>query len=139
VHPETSQETTPLNLVELGDGAEARLHQGDLVTSTAQDPGAALSRLQRWYSSQCDGDWEHQLGVEIGTLGNPGWMVKIDLKDTPLEAAGFDDVRDLDDDREWIDCKVVDGKFHGTGGPHMLGAIVEIFVRWAENEKQGTV
>jgi hypothetical protein len=132
-------EPTPLYLVELGDGTEAQLHQEDLIGATAQDPGAALSRLQRWYASQCDGDWEHQLGVEIGTLDNPGWTVKIDLKDTALESAAFDHVRDLDDEREWVDCKVVDAKFQGAGGPHMLGAIIEIFVRWAENENRRTV
>lgn len=109
-----------------------------LIIATAQDPGIALSQLQRWYSSQCDGDWEHQLGVEIGTLDNPGWMVKIDLTNTALDSADFDHVRDLNHEREWIDCKVADGKFHGAGGPHMFGAIVEIFVRWAEDEIRRT-
>ena len=26
--------------------------------------------LEEWYKSQCDGDWEHLFGVEIGTLDN---------------------------------------------------------------------
>ena len=36
-----------------------------------------LEALQHWYESQCDGDWEHEFGVKIGTLDNPGWMVDI--------------------------------------------------------------
>jgi len=123
----------PVYLVELGNGKDARVHQSDLVTATANDPGAALSRLQRWYSAQCDGDWEHCRGVRIETLDNPGWLVKINLKDTPLEAAEFAEVRKLDDEREWLDCRVTDGAFRGAGGPHMLGAILEIFVRWADD------
>ncbi len=71
-------ETTPVPayVVEFGDGRDARLQQSDLFTATSGDPGAALSRLQRWYSAQCDGDWEHGLGVRIETLDNPGWMVQ---------------------------------------------------------------
>jgi hypothetical protein len=122
----------PVYVVELADGTEARLRETDLVTATAEDPAAALTRLQRWYSSQCDGDWEHQLGVKVETLDNPGWLVKIDLKDTPLEKYDFAVVR-VEDEREWIDCTVADGTFRGAGGPHMLGAIIEVFVRWAES------
>ena len=76
----------PVYVVELEDGSDIRIHQADIVTGTADDPAAALSSLQRWYSSQCDGDWEHQLGVEITTLDNPGWLVRIELRHTPLEA-----------------------------------------------------
>lgn len=123
----------PVYLVELVSGKDVRLQQSDLVTATAGDPGAALSRLQRWYSAQCDGDWEHGLGVRIATLDNPGWMVTIDLVGTSLENARFPYVRRIDDEREWVDCKVEGGEFRGAGGPHMLGAIIEIFVLWAED------
>ncbi len=45
--------------------------------------------LQTWYQAQCDNDWEHQYGVKIDSLDNPGWMVSIDLfgtlrRDVPL-------------------------------------------------------
>jgi hypothetical protein len=44
----------------------------------------ALTRLQEWYGEQCDGDWEHQSGICIETLDNPGWFVRIDLAGTAL-------------------------------------------------------
>ena len=44
----------------------------------------ALQRLQDWYSAQCNGDWEHQQGVRIESLDNPGWALDIDLADTAL-------------------------------------------------------
>jgi len=31
-----------------------------------------LTWLMNWYVAQCDGDWEHRFGFEIGTLENPG-------------------------------------------------------------------
>ncbi|MDP8910052.1 MAG: immunity 53 family protein, partial [Chloroflexota bacterium] len=39
--------------------------------------------------AQCDGDWEHSYGVEICTLDNPGWSVKVDLQGTELKAGAF--------------------------------------------------
>ena len=38
--------------------------------------------LQQWYQKNCDGEWEHLYGIEIETLDNPGWHVKIDLEET---------------------------------------------------------
>ncbi len=128
----TEASPQPIYLVELGDGSDVRLQQADIVTATAGDPAAALSRLQRWYSSQCDGNWEHHHGLEIRTLDKPGWLVRIALKNTPLETRDFAVVRNLNEEREWIDCEVKDSTFHGAGGPQMLGAILEVFVRWAD-------
>jgi hypothetical protein len=34
--------------------------------------GEILPWLQGWYATQCDGDWEHEYGVSIETLDNPG-------------------------------------------------------------------
>ena len=42
--------------------------------------------LMNWYAQQCDGDWEHENGIKIGTLDNPGWYIKIMLGGTELEA-----------------------------------------------------
>ena len=41
--------------------------------------------IENWYESHCDGDWEHDFGVSIDTLDNPGWLVKINLDDTGRE------------------------------------------------------
>ncbi|MBI2778993.1 MAG: immunity 53 family protein [Gammaproteobacteria bacterium] len=109
--------------------------EGDLITATADDPGGALAALQRWYSSQCDGDWEHQLGIKIETLDNPGWMVTIDVEDTPLRDQPFSAVERTSEAREWISCRVEKNQFRGAGGPHMLGAIIEEFVQWASHAK----
>jgi hypothetical protein len=49
----------------------------------------SLRWLMQWYVGQCDNDWEHTYGVEIGTLDNPGWSLKVDLRETALEGRSF--------------------------------------------------
>ena len=92
---------------------------------------SALEDLQAWYRSQCDGDWEHNQGVTITTLDNPGWSVKIDLQDTLLESAPFPAFEDKQSDSRWIVCKVENAQFHGAGDPDRLGDILDAFTRWA--------
>lgn len=61
--------------------------------------------LQDWTKSQIDGDWEHELGISISMLDNPGWIVSADisnygdfLKETkPLGR---------DNDVDWIDFEI---------------------------------
>lgn len=99
-----------------------------------------LTWLMEWYLSQCDEDWEHQYGVKIDTLDNPGWSLTVDLKDTLLEGRTFtpvfeniadeDPVQGLGGDVSWLACKVVGAEFKGYGGPRDLGRIIQIFRKW---------
>lgn len=93
-----------------------------------------LAELHLWYESQCNEDWEHQYGVSIETLDNPGWTVTIDLEDTDLEGKPFQTVEDLEPEREWIKCWVEELKFKGVGGPRKLEEILRIFLEWSNSE-----
>jgi len=44
-----------------------------------------MSWLTRWYATECNGDWEHQSGIRITTIDNPGWNVNINLYGTLLD------------------------------------------------------
>lgn len=90
-----------------------------------------LARLQQWYESYCDGDWEHGYGVSITTLDNPGWMVKINLEGTDLADRAFWAIEDLQPERDWVRCWVEGNTFHGVGGPQKLAEIIETFLHWA--------
>lgn len=90
-----------------------------------------LAGLQHWYQSQCNEEWEHQFGVSIGTLDNPGWTVTIDLEGTDLKGRLFEEINDLEGESDWIRCWVDDSKFQGVGDPEKLEQILQIFLSWA--------
>lgn len=86
-----------------------------------------LERIQDWYRNNCDGDWEHDFGIQIRTIDNPGWSVEIRLEDTALENAKYNYKYD-NCDRDWIFIEVKDGKFIGAGDPNKLNEIFRIFL-----------
>ena len=81
-----------------------------------------VQKIQKWYRTQCNGDWEHRYGIEIESLDNPGWKVVIDLTETELEKlefkkSGYELVATAKLP-ETIGCFVRAGdKFVGVGGP----------------------
>ena len=91
-----------------------------------------LSRLQDWYLTQCDGDWEHQFGVKISTLGNPGWAVDIYLIGTNLEGETFDEFNIEIDENDWSVCRIRDGRFQIRCGPCNLEDGIERFLQWSD-------
>jgi hypothetical protein len=85
----------------------------------------------------CNGDWEHTYGVHISNIDNPGWSVKVELKDTYLYNVEFKTIQiQREDGDDWIHCKVDVGNFQGYGGPYNLAEILEIFLDWAETNNQ---
>jgi len=89
-----------------------------------------LGRLQRWFADACNGTWEHELGIRIETLDNPGWSVKLDLSGTALDGKNFDEVEVNRSETDWIKCRVKNGRFEGAGGAQNLDEILGEFVRW---------
>lgn len=124
----------PIYVVELGAGQDVHLAQSALVGAGAD---GGLGDLQRWYSARCNGDWEHEFGIKIDTLDNPGWSVDIQLAGTGLADVAFEEVNRNESEREWMICRVRKKVFEGRGGPHMLGAIIRTFLQWATETSQG--
>jgi hypothetical protein len=83
--------------------------------------------LQSWYLEQCDGDWEHEFGITIGTLDNPGWEIKVDLAETDAANMSLPLVKVERSEHDWIHYKVENGKFEGFGGPHNLRELLSTF------------
>jgi hypothetical protein len=90
-----------------------------------------LEQLQHWYRAHCDGDWEHQSGISITSLDNPGWSVTIDIAETVLAEAPFAEVRRERGDDDWIRCWVAEGQWRGVGDPLKLGLVLREFLTWA--------
>ena len=94
-----------------------------------------LTQLQDWYLSRCNGEWEHQFGVQIDTLDNPGWDVKIDLRETHLADRPFKKISiQREDDDNWLICWVQDEKFVGCCGPKNLEELLGVFLDWAKEK-----
>jgi len=89
-----------------------------------------LKWIESWYKQQCNGDWEHNYGIKVGTLDNPGWMVDIDLIDTNLESKEFEKIKIIRSDNDWVHCFVTDNVFKGRGGAENLGEILNYFYKW---------
>lgn len=97
----------------------------------------ALQRLTDWYSRQCNGDWEHTYGFDIGTLDNPGVQFKVELRETYLESVPFEEKKvDSEFPDRWMICRRDADKFEGFGAPDRLEDIIEEFLRWAERHEK---
>jgi hypothetical protein len=100
---------------------------------------STLARLQGWYSSQCNGHWEHRSGISVTSTDNPGWWVKVDLSDTPLQGCAFDELgENVDANRfplgpRWLSCRVDGNTWHGAGDETSLERVLQVFLAWAED------
>lgn len=106
-------------------------------SSRSQDLGEriivdTLGFLQDWFSGQCDRSWEHQLGIEIKTIDNPGWHVRVDLVGTSQAGVALETVEVSRSEDDWYLCRVNDDVFEGFGGPRNLGDVLVVFLSWAE-------
>ena len=91
--------------------------------------------LETWYQQNCDGQWEHLYGIEIGTLDNPGWYVNIDLNETPYKNFQMKEIKRDQKKDDWIRCVISDGIFKGVGDSLKLNEILQIFRRLIESKK----
>ncbi|MGV3539586.1 MAG: immunity 53 family protein [Rufibacter sp.] len=92
-------------------------------------PKELFDRIQDWYRNHCDGEWEHDYGVKISNVDNPGWSVEIDLEDTALEKAQFKRhfVND-ENDNDWLFVEAKDKKFYGSCDTSKLNEVLRIFL-----------
>jgi hypothetical protein len=97
----------------------------------------ALQFLLNWYDRQCNGEWEKVNGITIETLASRGWLVTIDLLETPLENQAMSPVRHERSNTDWILCEVEHGKFHGEGDSQKLGEILLVFEKWVNAQAAG--
>jgi hypothetical protein len=93
-----------------------------------------VRRLQEWYWSYCDGDWEHLYGVKIDTMDNPGWSITISLIGTKNENLGFDRMKIERTDDDWIHAWVDGNVFNVACGALNLDESLGVFLAWAKTK-----
>jgi hypothetical protein len=82
--------------------------------------------LQEWFLCNCNGDWEHENGISVSTIDNPGWCIKIDLNGTPLENVSFEKKME-NNGGDWYDIKTDNNIFIGYCGYTKIEELVSIF------------
>jgi hypothetical protein len=88
--------------------------------------------LEKWYQSNCDGDWEHGYGVKITTIDNPGWSVEINLRKTQVNRLQHDRLELDKGEGDWIQCWIDDETFKGYGDALKLKMVIAVFRDWVE-------
>jgi len=83
--------------------------------------------LQDWYSSNCDGEWEHENIIKIQSLDNPGWLLEIEILDLSSKVSLKKwNIFELSEEN-WIGYDVDNNKFTASGDPTKLEALIKIF------------
>jgi hypothetical protein len=95
-----------------------------------------LTWLQGWYVTQCDGEWEHEYGMSIETLDNPGWFLKIDLQATAMDGRTFPQHEVHRSEHDWLIARVVDSRFEVACGPLNLSEAIHQFRIWMADVDQ---
>lgn len=91
------------------------------------EPPGSLVWLQAWYAAHCDGEWEHDTGIRMATLDNPGWRLSINLIGTDLAEAPYERTDVERGDHDWLQTWVADGAFEAACGPLNLGEAIYMF------------
>ena len=92
-----------------------------------------LSKLQDWYISNCDGDWEHSYGFKLDTLDNPGWTITVDLDETHQEDWEFKEFKiSPESDDQWLFISKEGNKLNCSCGPTELETMLMIVTQWLQ-------
>lgn len=91
-----------------------------------------LEWLIKWFDTNCDGEWERENIIQIHTVSNPGWYIKIDLRDTPLEDEIIDSGLIEQSDDDWYFYRIKDMEFQASGDNSKLTFLLSKFREIAE-------
>jgi hypothetical protein len=95
----------------------------------------ALDFMTSWFAEHCDGDWEHDLGIRIETLDNPGWALDVRLGDTELDGVISDWHRREDSDDNWLHWRSTGDTFEARCGPGNLSEALVTFRAFAQEAR----
>lgn len=93
----------------------------------------SLDYLIAWFAAHCDGDWEHDVGVRIASLDNPGWSVDIRIEDTELDGVTIDWVVAEESDDAWLHWRTTGRMFEARCGVSDLARVLDAFRELAES------
>jgi hypothetical protein len=86
-----------------------------------------INGIVEWFLNECNGDWEHENQIKIETVSNPGWLVKIDLRNTSMENIKYEK-NSVDKNDDWYFISIKDMQFLASGDMNKLGFILSEFL-----------
>ena len=92
-----------------------------------------LDYLLGWYRKQCDDDWEHEFGIRIATLDNPGWDLEVDIAGTDLEGRVVERARTELAGGGWMFVASTGQMFQASCDPASFPLVLAEFRRFAES------
>lgn len=95
---------------------------------------STLTFLIEWFDAHCDGEWEHDLGITIETLDNPGWSVDVHIGDTELEGVVTDWHKDEESEHVWLHWRSTGRMFEARCGPTNLPRALAAFQNFATSQ-----
>ncbi|MBI2602419.1 MAG: hypothetical protein HYW48_05120 [Deltaproteobacteria bacterium] len=81
----------------------------------------------------CDGDWEHENGIDIKTCDNPCWSVKIGVLYTTLESVSFKTGLVETSEDDWYNITLKDGLYDAGGDLSKLDFLIARFRQLVED------
>jgi Immunity protein 53 len=105
-----------------------------LSTSHAPNPDSeptisgdnqSIARLQQWYLSSCDGAWEHEYGLSIQSLPDPGWELNLDLLATSWEGLELEPQSSRNSEQDWLHLRTTERGLQATCGPLGLSSAID--------------
>ena len=89
-----------------------------------------LTWLAEFFHFLCDGEWEHDDGITLRTLDNPGWMLLVALSGTSLADKNLKEIDIRRSETDWIVLRKNQHIVEGFCGALNLTELVSIFRRW---------
>lgn len=86
-----------------------------------------LKWLEKWYLSNCNGDWEHCFGLIINYTSNQEWYVSIDLDETDAEDLVLEKHEIHNSEDDWMIYQIKNRCFQGAGDSTKIRQILSIF------------
>ena len=94
-----------------------------------------LEWLSNWFTAECNGDWEHENGISIITVDNPGWSITIDLENTNLEHLEIENDTIERSENDWYFFEIKNKKFRAAGDLTKLAFLLTKFKEIVEYQE----
>jgi Immunity protein 53 len=93
--------------------------------SAVHESNRELLKLQKWYFSNCNENWEYEYGLSIQSLPDPGWELNLDLLATSWEGLELEPQSQRNSEQDWLHLRTTERGLQATCGPLGLSSAID--------------